>query len=233
MAFHQVHEVIFTKGGAEKKYHTTSKCYHLIMGVFEIKPNTEALQMADISPAEQVLDVAFGTGWILEKLIPLVGSATYVHAIDFARGMHKETQKRLHNKNLENRVMLLQGNVLTMPYKPGSFDVLFASFILDIQSCEDIQRFLCESKRVLRPNGRLIIVAMTKEGAGIQRIARCFYEWFYPFWPTIFGYRVSSRPLYIKQEIINAGFSILKEKLTYIAYFHFPIQIVICTPMKK
>jgi len=178
MVFHQVHEVIFTKGGAEKKYHTTSKCYHLIMGVFEIKPNTEAIQMADIHPGEQVLDVAFGTGWVLEKLIPSAGSTTYIHGIDFARGMHKETQKRLQCKLLENRVMLTQGNVLSMPYKPESFDVLFASFILDIQSCENIQRFLCECKRVLRPNGRLIIVAMTKDGTGLQKIARYFYDWF-------------------------------------------------------
>lgn len=229
----QVHEVIFTKGGAKNKYDTTSKSYHLIMGVFEIKLNTEALKMADIRPREEVLDVAFGTGWVLEKLVPLMDKATYVHGIDFSAGMHQETRKRLRNAHFWNRVMLIQGNVLHMPYKPQSFDVLFASFIMDIQSCQDIQRFLTECKRVLRPHGRLVLVAMTKEGEGIQKFARYFYDWFYPFWPTIFGYRASSRPIYVKQEVAKAGFSIVKEKLTYITFFHFPIHIILCTPMEK
>ena len=229
MGLEKIREVIFQKNGAEKKYNLTSDYYHLIMGVFEIKPNTEALDIADIQQGEKVLDAAFGTGWMLEKIILLVGPKEKVYGIDFAPGMHRVTQERLKRENLENQVILIQGNTLSMPFKDESFDVVFASFLLDLQKIVDIQRLLYEIKRVLNPHGRVIIVAMTKEGKGLEKIARCFYDWFYPFWPTIFGYRASSRPIYVDEEIKKARFSIIKEKLTHIAVFHFPIKIVICT----
>lgn len=229
MDLKQVQEVIFTKEGAEKKYDFTSNCYHLIMGVFEIKPNLEALEIADIKQGERVLDAAFGTGWILERIIPLIGKKEKVYGIDFSKGMHRVTKKQLKRKQLENRVFLIRGNVLSMPFNDESFDVVFASFLLDLQKIANIPKLLNEIKRVLNPNGRVIIVAMSKEGDGLRKIARCFYDWFYPYWPTICGYRASSRPIYVDKEIKKMGFSVKKEKLTHIQIFHFPIKILLCT----
>ena len=79
---------------------------------------------------------------------------------------------------------------------------------------------------MLKPHGQVVIVAMTKEGKGLLKITRCFYDWFYPFWPTIFGYRPSSRPIFVVKEVKKAGFSIIKEKLTH-SFFYFPIKIVV------
>jgi len=67
-----------------------------------------------------------------------------------------------------------------MPYKTNSFDVVFASFIIDLQKIENIQKLALEIKRVLKPGGRVAIVSMCKEGKGIKKITRCFYDWFYP-----------------------------------------------------
>jgi demethylmenaquinone methyltransferase/2-methoxy-6-polyprenyl-1,4-benzoquinol methylase len=227
MVLETVRDVIFPRGGSEKKYDSTSNCYHLIMGVFECKPNMYALELANIKEGEKVLDLAFGTGWVLEKIIPLVGENEYVYGIDFAPGMHRVTRQRLAKKHMESRVKLILENILSMPYKDNFFDVIFASFILDLQKNKDIPKLLAEIKRVLKPGGRVVIVAMTKEGKGLLKLARCFYDLFYPFWPTIYGYRASSRPIFVNSEIKKAGFSIKKEKLTHIVFFHFPIKIVV------
>lgn len=227
MSLRHVRQVIFTKNGAVNKYDSTSNCYHLIMGVFEIKPILEGLNLADIKKGERVLDIAFGTGWSLEKIIPYVGPYEKVHGIDFAKGMHRVTKEQLKRKHKECLATLVLGNVLSMPYKDEIFDVVFASFILDLQKVEDIQKLLNEIKRILNKNGRVVIIAMTKESKGLYKIARCFYDWFYPYWPTIFGYRASSRPIYVDKEIKKAGFAIFKEKLTHIPLFYFPIKIII------
>ena len=228
MSLQSVRQVIFTKNGAINKYNSTSDCYHLIMGVFEIKPILESLKLADIKKGEMVLDIAFGTGWSLEKIIPYLGSNEKIYGIDFSKCMHRVAKTRLRKKGMENRAALVLGNVLKSPYKDETFDVVFASFILDLQKIEDIQILLNEIKRILKKNGRAILIAMTKEGNGLHKIARCFYDWFYLYWPTIFGYRASSRPIYVNRDVKKAGFKIIKEKLTHIPLFYFPIKIVIC-----
>jgi len=227
MNLNQVREVIYTKDGVKKKYDLTSNCYHLIMGVFEIKPNMDALELADIKRDEKILDVGFGTGWVLEKMIKLINPIQKIHGIDFSQGMIQIVRENLKKKFLDNRVIIVKGNVLNLPYKNESFHVIFASFILDLQRIADFNKLLVEIKRVLKPNGRIILTSMTKEGNGLSKIARCFYDWFYPFWPTIFGYRASSRPIYVNEEIKKAGLIITKQKLTHIVLFHFPIKIAV------
>ncbi|MEF8849076.1 MAG: hypothetical protein V5A68_08105 [Candidatus Thermoplasmatota archaeon] len=54
-----------------------------------------------------------------------------------------------------------------------------------------------------------------------------FYDWFYPIWPVICGYRASSRPIRPTTELKKTGFKILNEKLTSIVLFNFPIKIII------
>jgi ubiquinone/menaquinone biosynthesis C-methylase UbiE len=227
MGFECVKEVIFTKNGAKNKYNLTSESYHLIMGVFEITPNLEALELVNIKKGEKVLDLAFGTGWVLEKIIPKTGSKEKVYGIDFAEEMHKVTIERLKKKKIDDRVILTEANVLAMPYKDNTFDVIFASFILDLQKITDIPILLEEIKRVLKTNGRAVIVAMTKEGKGLKKIARCFYDWFYDYWPTILGYRASSRPIYVNEELERAGFKIIQEKLTRVKFLPIPVKIAL------
>jgi demethylmenaquinone methyltransferase/2-methoxy-6-polyprenyl-1,4-benzoquinol methylase len=160
-------------------------------------------------------------------MIKLINPIQEINGIDFSEGMIQIVRKNLKKNFLDNRVILVKGNVLNLPYKNGTFDVIFASFIIDLQRIADFNKLLVEIKRVLKPNGRIIIVSMTKEGNGLSKIARCFYDWFYPFWPTIFGYRASSRPIYVDEEIKKAGFIIAKQKLTHIVLFHFPIKIIV------
>ena len=195
------------------------------MGFLEIRPNLQAIEMADIKRGELVLDIGFGTGWCLERLIPYVGAATPVYGIDFSTGMREETLRNLKKKGLDGSVRLYMGNVKNMPFEDGKFDVLFASFLLDLMEDEDSAAALAEMKRILKPNGRLIVVSMTKNGNGVFKGARLLYEWMYHKWPTILGYRPSSRPIYVENNVKKAGFTIDKYILSYITGFLFPIGV--------
>ena len=61
----------------------------------------------------------------------------------------------------------------------------------------------------------------------IKKAARLLYEIFYDHWPTIAGYRASSRPIYLSKEIEKAGFKIIKKKFTKIPIFQFPVEICV------
>jgi len=225
MDFENIQKVIFPKKGDRKKYDDASKGYHLIMGVFEIKPNLEAIKLADIQPGEKVLDLAFGTGWVLERLIEKMDGEIY--GIDFSLGMHRVAKERLKRAGLEKKAFLILGNVLNMPFREDSFDVVFGSFLLDLMKEEDMPLLLQQIKRVLKPSGRCVLTAMTKEGKGFLKATRYLYEIVYPFWPTVFGYRPSSRPIYLSQLMEENGFEIIEKKITRTKIIPFPVEIVV------
>lgn len=218
--------ITFDEDTARKKFDRVSKYYFWIMGALEIKPNKKALKMAAIKKGEKVLDIGFGTGWVLERMVPLVGPENITYGLDYSEGMKKIALYNLKKKNLDTSVELTTANVKEMPYADDTFDLVFVSFLIDLLAKDDIPTALAEIKRVLKPNGRLIIVSMTKKGGGIYRMARWLYEWMYYKWPTIFGYRTSCRPLYIENDLLRAGFTINNYLLTSIVGFMFPIAII-------
>lgn len=224
-----VKKITFDEDAARKKFDKVAKYYFWIMGALEIKPNTIALKMANIKNGEKVLDIGFGTGWVLERMIPLVGEQHITHGLDYSQGMKKVSLDNLKKKNLETCVELVTANIKNMPYPDSSFDVVFVSFLLDLLPQEDIVKALHEMKRVLKHDGRVIIVSMTKKGKGIYRAARWLYEWMYYKWPTIFGYRTSCRPIYIENDVLRAGFKIEEYRLTSIIGFMFPIAVIKAT----
>lgn len=211
--------------GSKKKYDVSSGFYHLIMGVWEIKPNCEAIELASLQPGEDVLDVAFGTGWCIEHIMDKV--ETDVYGIDFSRGMCEKCVMNLEKQGVQHMANLVEGDATRLPFQDASFDVVFSTFLLDLLPQADIPRVLSEMKRVLRPDGRIVAMTLTKEGGGVSKGMRWLYECFYDLWPTIGGYRPSSRPIFLAEAVKTAGFQIKREKMTHIPLFYFPVKIVV------
>lgn len=224
-----IKQITFDEDAARKKFDHVSSYYFWIMGALEIKPNNIALGMADIKKGEKVLDIGFGTGWVLERMVPLVGTQNITYGLDYSEGMKKVALDNLKKKSFDKSVELTTANVKKMPYPNNSFDVVFVSFLLDLLQKEDISKALAEIKRVIKPDGRFIVVSMTKKGRGIYRAARWFYELMYYKWPTVLGYRTSCRPIYIENDVLRAGFKICDYRLTSILGFMFPIAVIKAT----
>ena len=217
-----------TLDGPQKKYDLSSTFYHLIMGVWEIKPNLEALKMAEMHKGERVLDIAFGTGWCLQRIIPLVKPPVF--GVDFSEGMCNICCRNLTNAGLRDQAVMICSDASSMPFEDHRFDVVFSTFLLDLLPQDGIPKVLAEMQRVLAPHGRMVAMTMTKQGAGLLRVARHLYEWLYDYWPVVGGYRVSSRPIYLDQQVTRAGFTITKSKLTHIPLLFLPVRIVVATP---
>jgi len=107
---------------------------------------------------------------------------------------------RMHG--LEDRVRVHLGSACAMPFADGAFDVVFC---LEAAHCfADKPRFLAESRRVLRPGGRLLMA----DAVAVSRNYLLRWEWLAQLplvtWPEWRGFILASG-LSLEQERSIAG----------------------------
>lgn len=216
---HKVLRVYRTKAQAKESYDKISRFYDYFAGVFEKKYRNMALERLDVKRGETVLEIGFGTGHCLKQMVESVGEEGRVYGIDISSGMLEVSKRRLEEAGLLDRVKLYCQDALKMPYEDNKFDAVFMSFTLELFDTPEIPKVLDKIERVLKPNGRLGVVGMSKEDGGsiILRV----YEWTHKKYPKY----ADCRPIYIEQSIKNAGFRIEYKKK--VKLFGLPGEIVI------
>ena len=104
-----------------------------------------------LSHHQNILDVGCGPGVISAK-ISTSCSSTKVFAIDNSFSKIEETIK--NNKKNDN-VLPCTADVLSIPFKDNSFDIVFARFVLEYIKYP--QKAVSEIVRVCKPGGRIIL----------------------------------------------------------------------------
>lgn len=218
---HTVSRVTRTKAQAKKSYDSMSRFYDYLAGVFEQNYRNMALKRLNVVRGETVLEVGFGTGHCLQQLAEAVGEDGRVWGIDISSGMLLASKRRLERAGLWNRVELTCEDATKMPYADNTFDAVFSSFALELFDSPEIPQVLGEVRRVLKPNGRLGVISMSKED-GTSPLLR-LYEWLHEILPQY----IDCRPIYVEQSIKDAGFGIqYKERVSLLGL---PGDIVIGT----
>jgi ubiquinone/menaquinone biosynthesis C-methylase UbiE len=110
------------------------------------------LENAEPCSTESVLDVATGTGFTALAFAPSVQS---VIGLDVSPGMLAEAQKRAIELGLGN-VAFQEGAAEALPFSDATFDIVVCR--IAPHHFLDIQKFLDETARVLKPGGRLALV---------------------------------------------------------------------------
>lgn len=109
------------------------------------------LQAADISQAEQVLELGCGPGGVGIAAAEIIGCDGVVVMSDIVREMTQLAERRANRRGLDN-VMTSQIDLERIDYPDRSFDVVLCREALMLAA--DPLRALRESHRVLRPGGR-------------------------------------------------------------------------------
>ena len=104
---------------------------------------------------KRILEIGFGRGSYLQEL--LFSKRTQLFGIDISKTM-VELAVQL---NPSDKINLEQGDVHSLPYEGGFFDVVLS--INSVYFWKDIGVSLKEIKRVLKPNGQLILGFSPKE----------------------------------------------------------------------
>lgn len=204
---------------AEAAYDRISRWYDLLTASSEWKFTRVALDALEVHEGERVLEVAPGTGRALVELARAVGATGRVDAIDISGGMLALSRERLEGEGLASRVSLEKGDAVGLPYDAGSFDAVFSSFALELFDTPDIPLVLGECLRVLRPGGRLCVVAMSAVGADglISRL----YLWGHRAYPRL----VDCRPIFTRRAIEEAGFLVVEDRV--LSMWRMPAEIVV------
>ena len=113
----------------------------------------EALQRAGLTKEMRLLDVASGTGLMIKAALELGVAPANIIGVDPSTGMLAENRKR-------NPVTLLEGRGEALPCADASFDFVCMGYAL--RHVEDLAKLFAEFKRVLKPDGKILILEITR-----------------------------------------------------------------------
>jgi ubiquinone/menaquinone biosynthesis C-methylase UbiE len=210
-----------TKEEARQFYNRISGFYDCIAGSFEQRYAAHALKLLNIKVGEKVVDIGFGTGGILKKIAQLVGDEGKAYGVDISPGMLEVTRKKLVKAKLMDRVELYCGDAMDLSFDDNFFDAAFMSFTLELFDTPEIPRLLEEIKRVLKINGRIGIVSLSKNYG--ESMLLKLYERAHRRWPRY----LDCRPIYTMDSLKEADFNIVSSERASLAGL--PLEIIVAT----
>ncbi|MDP8221744.1 MAG: methyltransferase domain-containing protein [Candidatus Lernaella stagnicola] len=108
-----------------------------------------------VGQGDKVLDLCTGTGAMLPPLSRRVGKDGQVVGVDFSPGM----LQRAHDRVADTvNVELCRADVTNLPFEDNTFDGATISHAFYELNGEDIERFLREVHRVLKPGGHFVMM---------------------------------------------------------------------------
>jgi ubiquinone/menaquinone biosynthesis C-methylase UbiE len=121
--------------------------------------NNDTLKILDATAADNILEIGMGNGFFVHKIVEKDKSIQYTGA-DFSEVMIKEAQ-RINTVWINNgQAQFVLTDVTSLPFKDNGFNKVFT--INTIYFWGDAVKILAQIKRVLQPNGKLIITLRPK-----------------------------------------------------------------------
>lgn len=124
----------------------------IIEKYWKIYPSLLDKISSDLGNGGTVLEVATGTGLVALKI---ASTADHVHAIDISPQMIDEAKKKAEETGINNVTFSVE-DAYALPFSDGMFDSVICNNALhNMKQPEDA---LSEIKRVLKPDGRFIVI---------------------------------------------------------------------------
>lgn len=191
-------------GAIRELYESVAWGYDAFTG-YERPHHARAIELADIRPGEDVLEVACGTGRATVELARRVSGGRF-SAVDLTEAMMARARGKLEKAGLRNRVALRLADARRLPFADASFDVLYNSYMFDLIDAGEIPGVVAEFRRVLKPGGRMVLINMSKDTAG-----KTLYEWLYER-GLLFAVSGGCRPVKMAPYLEEAGFTEIRHE---------------------
>ena len=119
------------------------------------------LKELNILPGQTIMDVGCGNGYMSKEFSRLAQKSGKVFALDRAKEAIAKLKEETTGTNIEPMEADITGKT---PVVDKSVDLIYLSTVFHHFPKEQIDSFQKEVKRLLKPNGKLAIVEIQKEG---------------------------------------------------------------------
>ena len=203
--------------------HEIAGVYDKLAGVYDIwgtltesKARRRAIELAQVEDGQTIVEVAVGTGLAFSELVRRNRHGQNT-GFDLSAGMLAKARKRLAGLS-GAYYSLRQGTAFALPVQTGSVDLLVNNYMFDLIPSQDTGRILDEFARVLKQDGRLVLVNMTQGETMPSRL----YELVYRVSPKAMG---GCRGVLLADRIPNHGFAITTRE--YHQQLLFPSEVIV------
>jgi ubiquinone/menaquinone biosynthesis C-methylase UbiE len=125
-----------------------------LMGIANRRSNRIAIRTLDCSPDNTILDLGCGSGPAIRTLAGMAGQGLIL-GIDHSETMLAQASRRNRQAVRQRRVHLVRGRIDALPWRDNTIDKILAVHVVYFAGEAGVR----EARRVLRPGGRIVIVA--------------------------------------------------------------------------
>lgn len=197
-------------------YDKIAPVYDIWGKLTETKARNRAIEIADIKDGQNILEVAVGTGLAFYEIVKRNPNGTNT-GIDLSEGMLAKAKKRLETVR-ESNYVLKKASAFNLELENESVDILINNYMFDLIPFSDMDKIIDEFKRVLKSNGKLILVNMT-EG---ERFGSKIYEKIYKVYPKAMG---GCRGVKLVEKLEQHGFNVKNRE--YYQEMLFPSEVIL------
>ncbi len=197
-------------------YDKIAPIYDIWGKLTETHARNRAIELADIKDGQSILEVAVGTGLAFYEIVKRNPNGNNT-GIDLSNGMLEKAKKRV-SKLSETNYSLNIGSAFNLNIEDESIDTLVNNYMFDLISFEDMNKILIEFKRVLKKDGKLILVNMT-EG---ERFGSKLYDFIYNISPKTMG---GCRGVKLTEKLQKYEFNV--EVREYYQQMLFPSEVIL------
>lgn len=131
--------------------------HFLSLGIDRIWRKKAIKELREIKP-DRILDIATGTGDF--ALAALKIDPSEVIGIDISEGMLNVGKEKMKKKKVDHIITLQLADSENLPFDDNYFDALTVGF--GVRNFENLEKGLSEMLRVIRPEGKAIILEFSK-----------------------------------------------------------------------
>ncbi len=132
---------------------------HFIMNKQNTQQYGAVCGSIDVQPTDTILDIGFGNGYLIEKL--LEQNPQKIYGIEISQDMLNKVRRKLKYPVSTGKLNVCLADIKKLPYSDAFFDKICT--VNTLYFWDDTKSSFAEIERTLKPKGTFIHVFYTKE----------------------------------------------------------------------